>query len=158
MAAGPSRHRAAEPPDAQRLRQPRQRDHAEAEQRGREALAADGRAQPVPQSLPLGVRRSHRARAAAGGGERRPTALAFELTAAFELQRPLELGLASLGVNQREVLISSAIERLATEDIARMLTNEAVCQRLARARQQPDAGARNGVTARRRSHRSLVVN
>lgn len=62
----------------------------------------------------------------------------FELTAARELERQLERALASLGVDQREVLILSAIERLSNEDIARMLklTNDAVRQRLARARKQ----------------------
>ncbi len=62
----------------------------------------------------------------------------FELTAGRELERQLERALASLGVDQREVLILSAIERLSTDDIARALklTPQAVRQRLARARKQ----------------------
>jgi RNA polymerase sigma-70 factor (ECF subfamily) len=82
------------------------------------------------------VDRVARAQPMAADGDAAPSPI--ELIAARELERRLERALASLGVDQREVLILSAIERLATEDIAHMLklTNEAVRQRVARARKQ----------------------
>ena len=60
----------------------------------------------------------------------------FDMTSARELERRVERALVRLPFESREVLILTAIERLPSEEIARVLqlSPEAVRQRLSRAR------------------------
>jgi RNA polymerase sigma-70 factor (ECF subfamily) len=60
------------------------------------------------------------------------------MAAASELERNLERALATLPLASREVLVLVAVERLPSDDAARilMLTPETLRQRLSRARKQ----------------------
>jgi RNA polymerase sigma factor (sigma-70 family) len=60
----------------------------------------------------------------------------FDLTSARELEREVQRALARLSFEHREILILTAIERVPSDDVARLLelTPEAVRQRLSRAR------------------------
>jgi RNA polymerase sigma-70 factor (ECF subfamily) len=62
----------------------------------------------------------------------------FDMAAASELERNLERALATLPLASREVLVLVAVERLPSDDAARilMLTPETLRQRLSRARKQ----------------------
>jgi RNA polymerase sigma-70 factor (ECF subfamily) len=62
----------------------------------------------------------------------------FDMTAARELERAVERALLRLPLDQRELLILIAVERVPSEDVAQMLALSAVAlrQRLSRARKQ----------------------
>jgi RNA polymerase sigma-70 factor (ECF subfamily) len=72
----------------------------------------------------------------------------FDMTSARELERAVERALQRLSIDQRELLILIAVERVASADVARMLGLSAVAlrQRLSRARKQlASAVAREGI-------------
>jgi RNA polymerase sigma factor (sigma-70 family) len=62
----------------------------------------------------------------------------FDMTSARELERAVERALQKLPLDQRELLILLAVERVPSADVARMLDLSAVAlrQRLSRARKQ----------------------
>lgn len=71
----------------------------------------------------------------------------FDMTSARELERAVERALLRLPLDQRELLILIAVERVPSEDVAHMLDLSAVAlrQRLSRARKQlASAIAREG--------------
>lgn len=72
----------------------------------------------------------------------------FDMTAAREVERAVERALQRLPLEQRELLILIAVERLPSADVARLLDLSAVAfrQRLSRARKQLAAAvAREGI-------------